>query len=237
MWVGQFIPMFLAIYNGMSPGLSSILLQTQVILTTIWSVVFFKSRLNKLNILGLTISSLGLAWIVAQSGPGSMLVGYVLILIAAFSVSVGNMFLKTAPDENLLSMICWSIMLAIPPLLLTTYIIEGFDLIGSQIEQITLASAVSILFTSYISSPVGFVIWAWLMRLYSPAAVSPFTLLVPVFGMGSCALILKENFTIYNILASGLIILGLIVNYADRLRRVKKPPVNLLEENTLHKAA
>jgi O-acetylserine/cysteine efflux transporter len=220
MWVGQFLPMFTAIHLGMSPGLSSLLMQTQVILTTIWSVIIFKSRLNKLNITGLAISGVGLLWIALQTGQQGMLIGYLLVFTSAFSVSIGNILIKTTEDENLFSLLCWSNLLALIPMFgITVYIEGGVDQIWAQLASITFLSGGSILYTSYISSMIGFYLWAYLMRYYPPSAVAPFTLLVPVFGMSSCALMLDEQFTFYNILASGVVVFGLVINYIGRLRK------------------
>ena len=45
-WIGQFVPLFLAIHQGMSPGLTSMILQAQVLITTLLSVIIYQSSLS-----------------------------------------------------------------------------------------------------------------------------------------------------------------------------------------------
>jgi O-acetylserine/cysteine efflux transporter len=50
----------------------------------------------------------------------------------------------------------------------------------------------SLLFNAIGASLLGYGGWAWLLRRHPAPLVAPFTLLVPVFGMGSAALLLDE---------------------------------------------
>jgi O-acetylserine/cysteine efflux transporter len=59
--------------------------------------------------------------------------------------------------------------------------------------------------------------WGWLLRHHSASNVVPFTLLVPIFGIASSALVLQEQIPAWKILAGILVVLGLCVNlYGSR---------------------
>ena len=71
---------------------------------------------------------------------------------------------------------------------------------------------------------LGFAIWGWLMGHHPAAQVAPFTLMVPVWGMGSAALLLGESLTPAKLLAAALILSGLILNtFGDRLLQRLRP--------------
>jgi len=71
----------------------------------------------------------------------------------------------------------------------------------------------------------GFGVWAFLLRTYQAAYVAPFSLLVPIFGMSSAALLLGEKITFLNIIAALLILTGLAINTLkpDFFKRSKAP--------------
>ena len=58
----------------------------------------------------------------------------------------------------------------------------------------------------------GYGVWAWLLARYPAATISPFSLLVPVFGMGASAVVLAEPLPPWKLLAAGLIMAGLALN-------------------------
>jgi hypothetical protein len=51
----------------------------------------------------------------------------------------------------------------------------------------------TLLFVALISGLFGFAAWTTLLKRHTAAAVTPFALLVPVFGMASAALLLGER--------------------------------------------
>ncbi len=59
---------------------------------------------------------------------------------------------------------------------------------------------------------MGFGIWSVLMRKYPTAIIAPFTLLVPVTGMLSAAIVLGEPLQWWKITAGMLVLGGLALN-------------------------
>jgi O-acetylserine/cysteine efflux transporter len=58
----------------------------------------------------------------------------------------------------------------------------------------------------------GFAAWNWLLARYPAATVTPAALLVPVFGMGSSALVLGEPLPAWKLGAAALVMAGLALN-------------------------
>ncbi|MEI8300234.1 MAG: EamA family transporter, partial [Chlamydiota bacterium] len=70
----------------------------------------------------------------------------------------------------------------------------------------------AILYITYLSTLIGFIIWSFLIRHYPLGTVAPFTLLVPIIGFISSFLVLKEPLEYWKIVAGLLVIIGLAIN-------------------------
>ena len=76
----------------------------------------------------------------------------------------------------------------------------------------------TILYTSLISTVVGFGLWGWLIHKHGPSAVVPFALLVPIFGLSSAALFLGDTFQLNEMIGSIIVLAGLgLIIFARQL--------------------
>jgi O-acetylserine/cysteine efflux transporter len=73
----------------------------------------------------------------------------------------------------------------------------------------------------YLSTLVAYSLWSWLLARHPATTVTPFALLVPVFGMLSSALLLGEPLPAWKLAAAALVIAGLSLNVFGP--RWKKP--------------
>ena len=86
----------------------------------------------------------------------------------------------------------WSSVFAVPPLLLLSL---AFDGAGTDWHAIAGAHAdawAALAWQVVGNSLFGYVAWNWLLTRYDAATVTPYALLVPVFGMGASAVLLGE---------------------------------------------
>jgi O-acetylserine/cysteine efflux transporter len=215
-WVGHFVPTFIAVYLGMPGGLCSLVMQAQVIFTTVLSIFLFQTHLSKVSFLGLCLSGLGIVAIALCSEQEGIFWGYVLVLLGAFSNSLGNIFLKKAAHENIVSLLVWGSFWALWPLAGLAMVIEGHDALWRSLQSMTVASGSGLIYTAYLSSFFAYYLWAFLMRHHSPATVVPFSMLVPIFGLSSCAFFWNERMGVAEILASLCVMLGLVVNHLGK---------------------
>ncbi|MFE2308159.1 EamA family transporter, partial [Streptomyces sp. NPDC059411] len=63
-------------------------------------------------------------------------------------------------------------------------------------------------YVAWVSTVFGFGAWGYLLRRYAASAVAPFSLLVPVFGMSSAALVLGEGISGLRWVAAALLVGG-----------------------------
>jgi len=62
--LGQFTLLYLSLSLGMPPGLASLLLQTQVVLSVIVSAILLRERPTKRQLIGIVVGMAGLAVVV-----------------------------------------------------------------------------------------------------------------------------------------------------------------------------
>lgn len=212
----QFGFLFTGMKLGVSAGLSSLVLQTQVFFTIGLSMLALGERPTVWQLTGAALAFIGIALIVMQgSGADVTLLGLGLLIAAAFSWGAGNIVAKRiltrSGGSDMLGLVIWGSLFAIPPLLLTELLLEPGGLMAS-LSNLDWVSVGSIAYIVYLSTLFGFAVWAYLMSLYPVAMVAPFTLLVPIFGFIGSAIVFGEAIDDWKLAAAALVIAGLAVN-------------------------
>jgi O-acetylserine/cysteine efflux transporter len=220
---GQFGLLFLAMDQDITPGLASLVVQSQAFMTVILATLFFKENLSKIQIAALLVSLSGLLLIAINSHLSSQgtevsgqnittLLGLVLVLLAALSWSVANLVVKKAGEVHIISFLAWSSMFAVPPLFAVSYFLETLPVIRFGLYISSNHTWAVVLRQSVGNTLVGYGLWNYLLRLYPAAIVSPWALLVPVFGLSASAIVFEEPMQDWKIIATLLILSGLAIN-------------------------
>lgn len=212
MFALQFAFLFLGMHLGVSSALASLLLQVQVFFTILLGIIVFKEKIHKSQILGALIAFSGIGLIGMNLGGELTLSGFLLVLAAAFVWGPGNVLSKKMGSVNVLSLVVWSSLIAWPPLLIVSLFLEGPQLILESLHHLHWHSATAVLYITYLSTLLGFYIWNQLIHRYTLGMIAPFSLLSPVVGIVSSALVLNETIQPWKIVAGSLIILGLCIN-------------------------
>lgn len=211
----QFGLLFTGMQIGMSAGLSSLLLQLQVFFTIGLSVVVLGERPTIWQALGALIAFCGIGVVAAHVGGDISIQGLMLLIAAAAAWGAGNIVSRIISNrhgsEDMLGLVCWGSLFAIPPLLAVALLLEPDAFIRS-FTHLNWLSAGSIAYIVYISTLFGFAAWSWLLARYPVATVAPFTLLVPVFGFLGSAVLLGESLEPWKFGAAALVIAGLVIN-------------------------
>jgi len=220
----QFGLLFSGIYLGLSPGLSSLVLQVQVFFSIGLAYLFFGEKPGFLKILGSLISFVGIGIVASHVGGDVTLTGLLLTLLAAFSWAAGNMFTKKVNAESPLSLVVWGNLVALPFMAVASFFMDGTAVIVSAFQDISWVTLGAVAYVVYVSTHLGYSLWGFLIKTYSTSAVVPFTLLIPVVGFLSSALFLGENLASWKLWASLFIMGGLIFNLFEKqiLKRVGK---------------
>lgn len=212
MFALQFTLLFSGMVAGTTAGLASLLLQVQVFFTILLAVMFLHEKPSVLRIAGAIISFSGIGLVAANLGGDISALGMGLIIAAAASWGTGNLISKRLGKIDMLALVIWGSFVAWPPLLLGSFIFEQnfWDLEG--LSGLTWRSAAAVGYNAYPVTLLGFAAWNWLLSHYPAATVAPFSLLVPVFGFASSALVLGEPIHAWKVIAAALIMAGLCIN-------------------------
>ncbi len=217
---GQFGLLFIAMRADISPGLASLVIQTQVFFTIALTLIVDKERIRPYQVLSLAVAACGIVIIAVHAGGGITFKGLALTLGAAFSWGVANLASKRAGRVNMLAYVVWSSLFSLPFLFAFAFMLEGASAIEAALRHASLVTWAAVLWQSAGNTMFGYACWAWLLQRYPAAAIAPMALLVPVFGMASSSLVLQESLPAWKLIAAGAVMSGLAVNVLwPRFRR------------------
>jgi O-acetylserine/cysteine efflux transporter len=209
---GQFGLLYLAMKRDISPGLASLVVQTQVFFTIGMAMRLSQERLQRYQWAALALAVAGIGVIAAHTDATTTALGLVLVLLAAFSWAAGNLVARRAGSANMLAYVVWASLFSVPPLLALSLVFEGPQAIAEGLRAAGPGTWAAVLWQSVGNTLFGYAAWAWLLARHPAATVSPMALLVPVFGMGASAGWLGEPLPGWKLGAAALVMGGLAIN-------------------------
>ena len=196
---------------GVPPGNASLLVQCSAFFTLGWGVILFRDNLSLPQCIGIVLAAVGLATFLLGTTDGATLPGVILIIISAVAWSVGNVIIKLSKVREIFAFVVWASLIPPIPLFAMTWFLHGsapFIALPTQLHGVTL---LAVAFQAY--GATHFCYWGWnlLLREYPASRVAPLSLLVPVFGITSSALILGQYPDTTNSIAIALILAALVI--------------------------
>jgi len=214
--VGQFGIVYYAVNSQISPGLASLVIQTQVFFTIGFAMLINQERLRLYQVFALLLALIGLLMIALHTDATTTLLGLALMVFAGFSWGAANTVGRYAgigSPRELLAYVVWASAFAVPPLLLISTVFEGgVANLFAVLEQAPLGAWLGVFWQSWGNTLFGYAAWAWLLSKHPAAVVAPMPLLVPIFGMGASAIYLDEGLPAWKLFAAGLVMVGLLIN-------------------------
>jgi O-acetylserine/cysteine efflux transporter len=209
---GQFGLLFLAIRGDITPGLASLVVQTQIFFTIGLSMRLTGERVRPYQWAALAVATSGIGVILAHTDATATPLGIGLVLLAALCWSAGNLVARRAGAVNMLAYVVWASLFSVPPLLVLSLIFEGWPAIVHGVTHASPGAWGAVLWQSVGNTMFGYGVWGWLLSKHPAASVTPMALLVPVFGMGASALLLGEPLQDWKLIAMALVMGGLALN-------------------------
>ncbi|PKQ39223.1 O-acetylserine/cysteine exporter [Pseudomonas sp. YY-1] len=210
--VGQFAFLFYAMYVGMPAGLASLVLQSQAFFTLFFAVLFLGERLRGSNLFGLLVAASGLVLIGLQGGQAMTLAGFALTIAAASMWALGNVVTRKLGKVNLVGLVVWGSLIPPLPFLALSLWLEGPELISQSLRNLSLDSLLVLAYLAFGATILGYGLWSRLLSRYPASQVAPFSLLVPVVGISSSALLLDERLGSLQMVGAALVMAGLLIN-------------------------
>ena len=224
----KFALLFIGMDVGLSAGLASLVLQSQAFFTVILASIFLAERPSPLQVTGILVAFVGISLVATTVDTNVTPLGLSLVLAAALAWAFSNLLMKKAGSVDMLSLIVWVSLIPPLPLIVLSLIFEGWNADIAALTHLTWKGGGSVIYIALLSTIFGFAVWGRLISIYGASRVAPFSLLVPIFGMGSSAIILGEEFSSIRLFAAFLVIIGLILTVIKpswgRLVSVKNTP-------------
>lgn len=218
--VGQFGVLYVAMNGHISPGLASLVIQTQVFFTIALAMRLAGERVRVFQWVALLLALAGIVVIILHTDGNTTPLGLLLTLVAALSWAGGNIAAKQGAPANILAYVVWSSAFALPPLIALSLFFEGWEAISAALQAADAATWAAVAYQSWGNSLFGFAAWGWLLARHPAATITPMALLVPVFGMSTSALWLGESLPPWKLTAAALVLAGLALNLLwPRLRK------------------
>ncbi|MDP1737119.1 MAG: EamA family transporter [Caulobacter sp.] len=209
---GQFGLLFLAMKGSISPGLASLVVQTQVFFTIGLAMRLTGETVRPFQYVALALAAAGIGVIIWRTDASATPLGLALVLGAALCWAGGNLVARQTPGVNMLAYVVWASVFAIPPLFGLSLVFEGWPAIVDGVARADATTWAAVAWQSVGNTMFGYAVWGWLLARYPAATVAPMSLLVPVFGMAASAVILLEPLPGWKLAAAGLVMAGLALN-------------------------
>ncbi|MBB3226045.1 O-acetylserine/cysteine efflux transporter [Luteibacter sp. Sphag1AF] len=223
--VGLWWVVNLAMTKGMSPGLSSLVLQFSAFFTIVLSWLFLHEPIRRPQMAGMIISLVGLIGVIAFADAVTTVTGSVLVLIAALSWSICNIIVKKSRPEDMIAFIAWSSAVAAPVLFALAWLDAGSAAFVGLADHLTAGAVFSVLFQAYVTTVFGYMVWNRLMKKYPAASVAPLSLLVPISGLVTSAIWFGEVLSTRSWMAIAVVLAGIAVFVVSGAVALRRAPV------------
>ncbi|MFD0026057.1 EamA family transporter [Streptomyces sp. NPDC058382] len=217
--VAKFGLLFIGMDRGMGAGLSSLVLQVQAVFTALFAALVLGERPGRTRVLGMAVALAGIGVAAVDEGASGPVLAFVLVVVAAACWGVSNVLTRRAAPPDALNFMVWVSTVPVLPLLGLSLLFEGWHRDTEALAALDWSGAGIIVYVAWITTVFGFGAWGFLLRQYPASSVAPFTLLVPVFGMSSAALLLDESVTPLRWCAAALLVGGVALTSLSGTRR------------------
>nr|MCC4888885.1 EamA family transporter [Vibrio sp. F13] len=206
-----------SITAGLSSGLSSVLLSTNVLIGMAVGVWLFKESASIRKLLGAMLAMCALAVLVSAATGNVTVNGVILIMIAACCWTLMGVIVKASKTTQAFAFNVWGMLFAPVPLVLFAVMLHGDQIIWQGIEQWDWNTTIAVLFQAYPTTLFGYWVWNKLLIQYPLSTTAPLTLLVPIFALISGYFMYDEVLSVAQVVASILFLvgIGLIVKPAN----------------------
>lgn len=217
---GQFGLLYTAMHGHITPGLASLVVQTQVFFTILLAGVINGERLRAFQIVALVVTMAGILIILQHTDATTTALGLALVLAAAASWATSNIIVRSTPGVDMLAFVVWASFFSAVPLFAMSFALEGWPVMKAGLESATAATWGAVAWQSIGNTLFGYAAWSALLSRYPVATIAPMSLLVPIFGMGASAVWLGEPLDDWKLWAAAFVMCGLALNLLwPRLRK------------------
>ncbi len=208
---------------GLSSGMASVLLQTDVITTVLVGVWLYKEPLSKRMQIGIGIALVGLVISIVFTNGNVTLLGTGLIFVAAICWPLAGVIMKRANTKQTFAFNLWGMLFAPLPLIGLSLALNGVDVLALTYQNWALNSWVSVLFQAYPTTLFGYWVWNKMLLKYPMSQMAPLTLLVSVFALISGYFVFDEQLSLAQWVSCSAFLIGILLV-------LSKPKINKTQQ-------
>ena len=223
--VGQFGLLFVSLQVGMTAALASVLMQTQMFFTALFSFLLLAEKPGKPLLAGMALAALGLGcfgmtYITPEAGAGAATtaVGFALCLGAASMWAASNIVVRlaqrSAPEFNPLGFLAWCSAVPVLPFVVASLLFDD-PATRWQWSAAPWEGWLSAAYLGWVATIAAYSLWTNLIKRHGPNRIAPFSLGVPVIGLASGIVLLDERVTawqwgggVLTVMALACVVLG-----------------------------
>ncbi len=213
--VAQFVFLYWGMAAGMPTGLASLVLQISAPFTLALGALLLRENVGRLQWIGIAVAIAGMVLVGVSRAQAAAIVPFLLVLAGGLGWAFGNLASRLAKPPNPLHLTLWMSVVVPVPMLLLSLVTEGPALIGSSLAGAFVPEAVpawiGLAYTCVIATALGSGIWTWLLARHPAGVVAPFSMLVPVAGILTAAIVLGERPTWLELLGGLVVVTGVMI--------------------------
>jgi len=213
--VAQFTFLYAGMAAGMPTGLASLVLQASGPFTLVLGALLLSEKVHRLQWVGIAVAVIGMALVGWSRAQAASFVPFLLLLLGAVGGAFGNLSSRLAKPPNPLHLTMWMSVVVPVPMLALSLIFEGPAQIGAALTGSLSAAAapawLGLVYTCLIGTVVGSGLWTWLLARHPAGVVAPFSMLVPVVGILTAAVVLGEWPSWLELLGGVIVVGGVLI--------------------------
>jgi drug/metabolite transporter (DMT)-like permease len=197
-----------------SAARATLLINTQPFFLLLLSHFFLlDDKIYLKKFFGITIAFIGVLslFIFKEDVAGNFRHGDILVIFGAFFWAIGAVYVKKEMENfESFQLVFYPMLFSIPIFLLESVL---FDV--NIVKQINVTVICALLYQIFAAS-FGYIAWNYLLARYRASTLYSFIFIMPIAGVFTSALILKEPLTINIFIALILVVLGIIIVQAPK---------------------
>ncbi|MFN0194286.1 MAG: DMT family transporter [Aestuariivirga sp.] len=207
--------------RGLSASVANLILQIQVPLAVMVGWIAgdaFSSR----KFAGTLVALAGVVMVIGLPAEKPPLVPALLVIAGALFWAIGQVLAAKLGRDSGMTQLKGVAIAGTPQLILATLLFES-----GQIEAVQTATGwdwLALAIVGFAGFFCAYAVWFTLLRRVSMDEAAPFTLLMPVYGIATAALLFGERLSFAHFAGGGVILLGLLlITGGFRLPKGAKP--------------
>ncbi|ELE8118994.1 EamA family transporter [Vibrio fluvialis] len=194
---------------GLSSGMASVLLQTDVLTTVLVGVLLYKEVISARMAAGIVVSVVGLVVSIIYTNGNVTLAGVVFIMISAICWPLAGVIVRKSGTRSAFAFNIWGMLFAPLPLVAVSVGMNGWDVLSTTYQQWNSNAWISVLFQAYPTTVFGYWVWNKMVLKYPMSQLAPMTLLVSVFALLSGYAIYDEQLSLAQWVSCSTFLLGI----------------------------